>query len=993
MIGIKLLKANAKSAKGDDVVEYLLASTSIELTMDDATKSQVQDSSNPATDYYAKGTKRTIETSYWAGKLAAKLGLIGQTVEKSDMMALFDGFSPSGKPLCQNAGAKPTLSPKINRRTGKPRLNEDGSVMMVETGGRRGGYDLTFSPPKSVSLLYALGDDKMKSIVIEAQRKAVEAAMTKIFEEYTQCRRGKGGKDVIDVKSLIYSHHLQFGNRNLEPHIHTHTLLYNVCEGEDKQYSTFDASEIFRFRYAGDMTYQNVVATELRKAGLSIVQSEEINAHGEKTGQRFWEVAGLHDRDLIDEFSTRHLEIMHERSNGTSDAEAWRKTRKNKDEPSYEELMDHFDKLVADVRKHRSIPTVDELMKEQGTRAQPRTREELLEYLHQNDSAFSYPTLLKQLGMENIGYVSADELFNMCNKFTEDESDLLCIKALKLHVDDMGETLARRHTEARYAAKWMADFEVQLVQLAKSREKETWWKMDRKEAEASIAKLEKIKGFTVTDEQRRALEHITMNTGGVCIAAGLAGTGKTTVSDFYSQVYRDKGYRMLGCAVSNEAAMKLEFESKMECRSVSKILSDLKKKQLTLTDKDVVVLDEAGMIDVPQIRALSAWCNKAGAKLILQGDEEQLKPVGAGQGMSILSDVLGESNLLEIRRQKDEEMRRIVNMFYDYDKDGLLIKSRAPKSRDDVLDKSARLWEALEDAGCIDEYNTRDQAMKVLVEDYFSSQAPVEERLVLAHTNADLKALNAAIRKGFQDNGIVKSEQFHIQAIGKNYFEGMDIAVGDRIRFTASDSVMGVINGTTAEITAIKPNHKRGGYDVAVEIPELGGKWRKLTFNTEEWNAIRHNYATTIHGAQGQGKTDIFHLGNPGMTDNSSMMVALSRLTKGRYCMYVSSDDAETIRDRMGLDRNKENLLHAGIEGDWGDQVQEMFDKMVKEAPKPQVSSRKPPNPDVANKRKIKQSSEMEEWVNNHIAKIFDANKEQSLCGQKRRASLPGRSI
>uniref|UniRef100_UPI0013D15E16 relaxase domain-containing protein n=2 Tax=Gammaproteobacteria TaxID=1236 RepID=UPI0013D15E16 len=82
------------------------------------------------TDYYAKGTKRTIETSYWAGKLAAKLGLIGQTVEKSDMMALFDGFSPSGKPLCQNAGAKPTLSPKINRRTGKPRLNEDGSVMM-----------------------------------------------------------------------------------------------------------------------------------------------------------------------------------------------------------------------------------------------------------------------------------------------------------------------------------------------------------------------------------------------------------------------------------------------------------------------------------------------------------------------------------------------------------------------------------------------------------------------------------------------------------------------------------------------------------------------------------------------------------------------------------------------------------------------------------------------------------------------------------------------
>jgi len=992
MIQNKPIKLSSKRPKGDDLIEYLLSVPNLELKISAKVQSAGVDA---VSEYYAEDTKtetHLITTSNWGGKLAQDLGLTGKPVNKDDMLKLFEGYAPNGDKLCQNAGQKPRTEVKIDSKTGKPRLNEDGSVMTVDKGGRRAAFDLTHSPPKSVSLLLALGDDETKKIVMEAQRVAVDASMSKMFEAYTQCRRGKGGKDVIDVDGLAYSMHMQFGNRNLEPHIHSHVLVYNVCKGSDGSYSTFDSSEIFRFRHSADMVYQNVLATELTKAGFKIHQTEELDAHGKRTGERAWEVAGLHDRELINEFSTRHLEIMAERGKGTADALAWAKTRKHKDEPSYPELIDHFDKLLASVGERRSIPTVEELRQQNHVRCAPRTREEMLELLHENDSMFSYPTLLKQLGIENLGFMTADELFSAVDETVQDTEDLYEINPMALHDDDKGLTLARRHTEMRYAAKWMVQSELQLIQMTEARKAEEWWKVPQAYAQPIIERMEKRKGFKLSVDQRRAVEHIVSNSAGVCIAEGFAGTGKTTVSDFYSEVYRSMGKRMLGCAIGNQAAQKLQSETGMECSSVTKMLADLLRKRVVLSENDVVVLDEAGMIDVPQIRALSSYCKAAGAKLILQGDEEQLKPVGAGQGMALMSDILGSSTLTEIRRQKDLEMREIVKMFYAFDSNGMPVKQRTPKSRDEVLQQSAEIWSAMEAAGCVDEYDTHAQAVTTLVSDYFESTATTDERLVLAHSNADLKTLNQAIRKGFQERGVVDSEEVQIRAIGKKYFEDMSISVGDRIRFTTADSVMKVVNGTEACITSIVPNRKRGGYDVNVDVDEGGGVFRKLKFNTEEWKAIQHNYARTVHGAQGQGKTDVFLLGNAGMTDSSSMMVAISRVTKGKFTLYVSSDNADTIRERVALDRAKENNLHVGVRGEVGENLEKIFDSFkIKKTDTVDLRAKSTNSKMKAvDAREQLASKEMDDWVNKHVDVIRQATDKRALTAHGHRASVQG---
>src|SRR5690606_16915832 len=112
-----------------------------------------------------------------------------------------------------------------------------------------------------------------------------------------------------------------------------------------------------------------------------------------------------------------------------------------------------------------------------------------------------------------------------------------------------------------------------------------------------------------------------------------------------------------------------------------------------LTEKSVVVLDEAGMVDTEAVRRLMRHVDAAGAKLILQGDMRQLQPIGAGAGMALVSQQLGHAPLTEIRRQKNAEDRDIAITFYDRDEQGrIVLDNRGPKARSEVAQKGAALW-------------------------------------------------------------------------------------------------------------------------------------------------------------------------------------------------------------------------------------------------------------------------------------------------------------
>ena len=892
MVSIQRLNARGKNALGESSVDYLID-----------------------TEYYLDGSGQKQETMRYGGKGAISLGLLGRIVVKEDMLALAAGFAPDGRALCQNAGAKPTEVIKTNRK-GEPVLDDDGNQIIITKGGHRVGFDLTFSAPKSVSVAFAMADGEDRDAILDAHRKAAQVGMD-YLESKVETRRGQAGKTVIDVKGLIYSQHDHLANRNLEPNLHTHTLVYGVSEGSDGNWSTFDARELYRHRMAADQIYRNELAMEMRKLGFGIEQKVEKDIDNKETGRIWWTIAGMSD-ELCEEFSSRRQEILtYAEEHGIDMQAACLATRRHKDEPSFPEMQAMWWQTMAAMEANEPglIKTIEELKQFSDVNAQVASDEQILERLHESEAMFTEHQLVERIGMEYSGRIGQEELFQRIEEFKE-RTSLVRVNAEQIHEDDKGERLARINTEDRFAAPWMVDWEKEIQHRTQVRMDEQQIRLAPETVEKAITEFEAKKGFQISDEQRHAVEHITMGTGGVAILSGLAGTGKTTVSDLYSQAFIAEGRRMLGVAVSNNAAQKLQAESGMESTSLAKTLSMLKKGEMKLTDNDVVVLDEAGMVDTKGTRMLIVACHEAGAKLIMQGDTHQLQPIGAGAGMSLAKEVAGDAMLTEIRRQHRAEDRNTALDFHDLDEHGKVIDRTEVKSRAEIIEKGQKILGNLLANDHVEEYGTQKQAMVGMVADYMASNAEVNQRLLLGHSRAEVGQLNDLVRAAMKATGELGDREVEFKARDGKHWKQMSLAEGDLIRFTTRDDNLGVINGTQAKVEKVKQAwEKGGGFDITVrvesDIKEDDG--RTFTFNTHEYNALTHRYANTVHGVQGLGKEEIFHLVNTGMADNQSSLVAFTRLTSGSYKLYGTGDDIENLSERLGLDRLKGNAIQAGL--------------------------------------------------------------------------------
>jgi conjugative relaxase-like TrwC/TraI family protein len=117
-------------------------------------------------DYYTRPSAEP--EGFWLGSGAAKLGLHGK-VDKETLHALFEGFSPEGVALVKNAGK------------------------MTGTRPRQPGWDLTWSVPKSVSVLWASASPQDRKTIEEGVRQAVEKVIEYIEKELAFCRAGRRG--------------------------------------------------------------------------------------------------------------------------------------------------------------------------------------------------------------------------------------------------------------------------------------------------------------------------------------------------------------------------------------------------------------------------------------------------------------------------------------------------------------------------------------------------------------------------------------------------------------------------------------------------------------------------------------------------------------------------------------------------------------------------------------------------------------------------------
>ena len=249
-------------------------------------------------DYYLSDLARELpasEPGRWAGGAAAGLGLEGP-VEPADFHRLLQGRHP---------------------RTGGPIGSGRTTVA---------AFDLTFSAPKSASVLFALGGEAVARRVVAAHSEAVEGALS-YLEHYAVAAARRDGVEriVIPTTGIVAGQFTHAVNRNGDPHLHSHLVMANVVHGTDGRWSACDRRGLEAHRHAASAVFE----AHLR-AGLS----SGLGVRWSAVSGRSAEIVGVRPH-LLGEFSTRAADIrrhMHEigARSGRAGRVAWAATRPEK---------------------------------------------------------------------------------------------------------------------------------------------------------------------------------------------------------------------------------------------------------------------------------------------------------------------------------------------------------------------------------------------------------------------------------------------------------------------------------------------------------------------------------------------------------------------------------------------------------------------------------------------------------------------------------------
>jgi ATP-dependent exoDNAse (exonuclease V) alpha subunit len=282
------------------------------------------------------------------------------------------------------------------------------------------------------------------------------------------------------------------------------------------------------------------------------------------------------------------------------------------------------------------------------------------------------------------------------------------------------------------------------------------------------------------------------------------------------------------------------------------------------TQKTVVIVDEAAMVDTKLMAMVTAHADSAGAKLILVGDDRQLSSIDRGGMFGALKDCYGAATLSEVKRQHKNDERRAAEMM-------------AEANFQDALG----IYQA---KGAIHWTRTQREARAELVEQWAKDAMadPEKSRFVFAYTNEDVKLLNAALRAVRKGRGELGPDQMFETKHGRENF-----AVGDRIQFTKNDKNAGIFNGAAGTIEAIDGCH------LAVRLD--GRQPKTISFNAAAFNEFRHSYAATIY--RGQGRTlDQTYLYHSEHWRSAPSYVALTR-HRNKAELFVATNTARDVKE------------------------------------------------------------------------------------------------
>lgn len=740
------------------------------------------------------------------------------------------------------------------------------------------GYDVTWSVPKSVSMLYAAGDDTLRGHIDRAIDNAVRAGMSYLETEGFHTREGRGRSRASDMIAASYRHTT---NRALEPQLHEHVVIANMATSQSGTVRAVDARGLFA--HATPAGY--LAAAQLRH------DLREIGVAWGPVHKGLADIAGI-DRGQIMAMSSRRQDVLSlsaELGYLTPQARqtAALATRPGKDTSvDRDELFGRWQELLDDVGIDRQ--RVAELTGHDPSVPlwSPADTERLHRHLSsshgvtEQNAIFDRRHVIEAIATYAVDRLGAADIVDLADHWLSTDA------AVEL---DLGDG-ARRETigtgaaqvsltpdERRYTTPEMLDIETRVIPFHHSGIRTGHALVAPAAVEAAITRSVVELGADQSDLVRA----LTTSGDQFQAAKGLAGSGKTTALRVAADAWETAGYTVIGAAPFGEAARKLHTEAGIESRTLEALLHRIElaaDPRQVLGPGTVVIVDEASTIGNRQLDRLYRAAADTGASVRTIGDPRQHQSVEAGGLWAHLTDRFADRTpvLGTNRRQTGPDMAEVRLALDDY-RNGL-VTAAIDRLDDDNRIIVADTWDDLLDQMAADWHldHQRHQAGHTI-----PSQ-------MIAERNTDRHALNRRAQAWLRHDGTLT----HPTPIGDDTFHLGDRVVAqrpERALTSPDDPRAHVINGSVGTVTAIRGNKDRS--DLVVDFDHLGTIRVPHDFIAAEVGPGRGGgltpaYAVTSYKAEGQTYDAARGLAAPGAIKAEGMYVAL---TRGRNDLRVYS--------------------------------------------------------------------------------------------------------
>ncbi len=754
-------------------------------------------------DYYASNDPNHQKISNWYGNGAGELGLEG-TVGAEKFKEILDGDKlPNGQ--------------KVGILKGMDFVHDPGR-------------DLTFSAPKSVSIMALVFDDKR---LIDAHNQAVKNTLDEIEKKYLKTRIKKDNNITLEATgkmvAAMFRHEL---SRDLDPQLHTHSIIANLTVDEKGKWRSVYFDEIYDNKNHLGLIYRSELAHLVKELGYEIEQKgrncffeiknvpEVLLKHFSKRSEKIRSIAGENASQKALEkitLSSRDNKKVKEYEHNL--APVWKESADKIMESLQAEKQNLFVELIRKIEDfvrslfHKEL-SFDITKKDLGDKAYQAV-EFAINHLSERKTTFDKSEIISVAAHDSLSKTTAREIEKVVDAFIK-EGLLLEGKT------DQG---GARYTTAELLAKENAI--IKLMQEGAGKHTSILEDLSKYEPELSH----------LNEGQKKSANLILSSKDMVTGIQGFAGTGKTTMLGAINKVMNSEGYKIIGLSPTGAAARNLSSVGNINSMTLQRFLlkydgvaagrgtkQGRSEMQEDFKDK-IVIVDESSMISNAQMKDLLTISKELNFRLFLVGDRRQLDSVESGTPFyEMLRNGLPFTDMREILRQENENLKSAVYS---------VIKKQIPAAFKHINHDIIEITDK-------DKETTEGIAVKTFMA---MSDSERKETIILSPANEARDLINAAVSSLIYDErlSVSNKEKDHVVYQSKNLSEAEKtraymFKAGDKVLFLKNKTHMGIAKDSYCEVVKIDPKEnlitiKTGAVSTVTFNPiKLKGKSNKNYF-------------------------------------------------------------------------------------------------------------------------------------------------------------------